>query len=239
LIAKRRKLPPYPGLIERLRRDIGITQTALAQRLSVSAMSVSRWERGVQEPSSQMFVKLGTLASGEMRWVFWEYAGLHRSQVEAPSSHQIVVSDPKNLAHRAHGVDLVPIPLLDARLGASLHGDFISGCDVLEVLTAPSDWCPHPDQTICAFVDGDSMEPRIRDGSVVCIDASDKSPASLAGHIVVAQHPRLGTKLSWFEVYGDGYIFRSENPKNEPMPFEGEWKLIGRMLWWLTRTPAK
>jgi phage repressor protein C with HTH and peptisase S24 domain len=240
LNGKRRKEPHYPALIERLRRELRITQTTLAQRLKVSAMSVSRWERGVQEPSSQIFVKLGTLAAGDMRWQFWEMAGLQRTHLEGAASQQIRIEDPSDLQHKAAHATLVPIPLLDARLGASLHGDFVSGADVVEVLTAPADWSANPRNMICAFVDGESMEPLIRDGSIVCFDTTDRSPEALASHIVVAQHPELGTKLSWLDDTGDGqYRFRSENPKNEPMPFNDQWQLLGRLLWWLTRTTAK
>jgi phage repressor protein C with HTH and peptisase S24 domain len=240
LNSTRRKQPHYPALVERLRRELGITQSSLAQRLKVSAMSVSRWERGVQEPSSQMFVKLGTLATGEMRWQFWEMAGLQRTYVEGAARRQIIVEDPADLHSKALHTSIVPLPLLDARLGASLYGDFLAGSDVVEVLTAPSEWCPHPRNTIAAFVDGDSMEPRIRNGSVVCFDTAEKSPAALATHIVIAQHPQLGTKISWLDDLSEGkYQFRSENPKYEPMDYEDEWQLIGRLLWWTTRTDVQ
>jgi phage repressor protein C with HTH and peptisase S24 domain len=239
LNSKRRKLPPYPALVERLRRDLSITQTSLAQRLKVSAMSVSRWERGVQEPSSQMFVKLGTLATGEMRWQFWELAGLQRTYVEGAAAHQIVIEDPSDLHRKAAHAAIVPIPLLDARIGASLFGDFISGSDVLEILTAPSEWCPHPRKTLAAFVDGNSMEPVIRDGSVICFDTSETTAAEVYGNIVVAQHPKYGSKVAWLDKTGERqYSFRSEHPDAPPMDLEGEWKLLGRLLWWTTRTKA-
>jgi len=230
-------LPHYPALVERLRRELGITQTSLAQRLRVSAMSVSRWERGVQEPSSQMFVKLGTLATGEMRWQFWEMAGLQRTYVEGAAKRQIVIEDPSDLHGRANHCEIVPIPLLAARLGASQFGDFVGGSDLVEVLTAPSEWCPNPRNTVAAFLDGDSMEPLIRHGSVVCFDTAERSPAALATHIVIAQHPKLGTKISWLDHMGEGkYQFRPENPKCEPMDYDAEWQFIGRLLWWTTRT---
>jgi phage repressor protein C with HTH and peptisase S24 domain len=236
---KRRKLPPYPALVERLRRELSITQTSLAQRLKVSAMSISRWERGVQEPSSQMFVKLGTLATGEMRWQFWEMAGLQRTYVEGAATRQIVIEDPMDIHSKAIHTSIVPIPLLDARLGASVFGDFLTGSDVVEVLTAPTDWCPNPHHTVAAYVDGDSMEPTIRHGSVICFDRSETSPAALATHIVIAEHPTLGTKIAWLDDLGEGkFCFRSDNAKYEPMNYESEWQLMGRLVWWLTRTQA-
>ncbi len=220
-------MPPYPALIERLRREKGITQSALAQRLNVSAMSVSRWERGVQEPSSQIFVRLGSLASDELRWEFWERAGLTRDQVISSAA-----AGPEASAAFEH----VDIPLLDVHLGASQVEDFVSGSTAIDVLSAPADWCPHPKQTMCAFVEGDSMEPRIADGSVACFDTADRSPSELSGKIVVAQHPKLGTKIAWLEPWGDGFAFRSEDPEIPRVPLEDGWHIIGRLLWWLTRT---
>jgi len=199
-------------------------------------MSVSRWERGVQEPSSQMFVKLGAMSEGDMRWLFWEHAGLHRAQVEAESGNVLIVDDPTGLRHRAHHSALVPIPLLDARLGASVFGDLLAGYEVVEILAAPAEWCPNPRHTIAAFAEGDSMEPCIREGSIVCVDTSEKSPAKLTGEIVVAQHPLHGTRLARLDAHGGGWVLCAENPKVEPTPFDADWKLIGHVLWWLTRT---
>lgn len=190
-------------------------------------MSVSRWERGVQDPSSQIFVKLGLLANDELRWEFWERAGLSREHVVATAA--------SGNAPLSSEREMVGIPLLDARLGASLVSDFITGATAIEILAAPASWCPNPDATYCAFVEGSSMEPHIREGSIACFDSSERSPSAVAGQVVVAQHPRLGTKLAWLRQEGDGFVFRSEDPSIPPTPLDEQWKIIGRLLWWMTR----
>ncbi len=183
----------------------------------------------MQEPSSQIFVKLGLLSSGDLRWEFWERAGLSREHLfAAPDGSSSEAAHP--MAHPVVGV-----PLLDVQLGASLVNDFVTGAKPIEMLSAPADWCPNPQQTFCAFVEGDSMEPRIRDGSIACFDTADHSPAALVDKIVVAQHPRLGTKLAWLLRHGDRMVFRSEDPKVPLTMLDEQWRIVGRLLWWLSR----
>ena len=69
-------LPKWAKIIVDLRRRQRLSQIAFGKRLSVSAMSVSRWERGQQEPSSEVYIALGKLAGEPQRWYFWERVGL-------------------------------------------------------------------------------------------------------------------------------------------------------------------
>lgn len=49
-LALRTPKAPTPGYIRTLREALGLTQAALAERLGVDAMTVSRWERGTVKP---------------------------------------------------------------------------------------------------------------------------------------------------------------------------------------------
>src|ERR1700732_3032627 len=59
-----------------LRHRLGLSQTAFGQRLYSSAMAVSRWERGTQEPTAESYIGLGNLAGAPLCWFFWGRAGL-------------------------------------------------------------------------------------------------------------------------------------------------------------------
>ena len=48
--------------IKNLRKTLGLTQKELAARVKVDAITVSRWERGEQRPSSQAARQLARLS---------------------------------------------------------------------------------------------------------------------------------------------------------------------------------
>jgi len=76
-----RSRPDWAVRIENLRSDLGLSQTALAQRLKVSAMAVSRWERGVNEPPTACYVSMGKLVGVPECWYFWQRAGLSKQDL--------------------------------------------------------------------------------------------------------------------------------------------------------------
>src|SRR5271170_2153055 len=59
-----------------LRRRLQISQSELGKRMDSSAMAVSRWERGVQEPPANVYIQLGNLTGDPECWYFWGRAGL-------------------------------------------------------------------------------------------------------------------------------------------------------------------
>ncbi len=76
--------PSWATRIEKLRAALAMSQTELADRLGVSAMAVSRWERGINEPSAACYIQLGKLAGiGNAEcWFFWSRAGLNKSDLK-------------------------------------------------------------------------------------------------------------------------------------------------------------
>src|SRR5271154_1466747 len=59
-----------------LRRRLTISQSELGKQMDASAMAVSRWERGVQEPPANVYIQLGNLTGDPECWYFWGRAGL-------------------------------------------------------------------------------------------------------------------------------------------------------------------
>src|ERR1700751_1100747 len=74
-------LPEWASRIIALRRTLKMSQGELAKRMECSAMTISRWERGLQAPTAHYYIQLGNLAGKEDSWFFWERAGLQMADV--------------------------------------------------------------------------------------------------------------------------------------------------------------
>ncbi len=74
--------PEWATRIEKLREKLRLTQMELAARLDVSAMAISRWERGINEPPAEAYIRIGKMAGNPDCWFFWERAGLSKSDVK-------------------------------------------------------------------------------------------------------------------------------------------------------------
>jgi DNA-binding transcriptional regulator YiaG len=74
-------LPRWAGRIKKLRVRLGLSQALLADQLRCSSMSVSRWERGINEPPAQCYLELGKLAGKPDCWFFWGRVNLRKEYV--------------------------------------------------------------------------------------------------------------------------------------------------------------
>src|SRR5919109_907089 len=74
-------LPEWASRILAMRRRLHLSQGNLARQLNCSAMTVSRWERGLLAPSADHSIQLGKIAGKSDCWFFWEHAGLQLQDV--------------------------------------------------------------------------------------------------------------------------------------------------------------
>src|SRR2546429_7144770 len=194
-----------------LRRRMGISQSELGKQLNSSAMAVSRWERGVQDPPADIYIQLGNITGDPECWYFWGRAGLDsgdlmrvlpavrsRLQKERLPALQIVQAGAHRL--RKKGSHLVAIPVLP--VVAATHGGkgnpevSLDPARPETVLAAPSSWCPNPAYTSCLRVRGRSMMPVLHDGYIIVVDKSQTNRRKLYGQIVVAAHKEQGLIVS-------------------------------------------
>ncbi len=253
---KRTTIPEWAGRVEKLRHDLKMSQSGLGQQLQYSAMAVSRWERGLQEPPADCYIKLGDLAGNPDCWYFWERAGLKSSQVmrvlprqrkifpkSAFPDFDIVVAGSGAKSPSNKKTQLVAIPLLGVHAGA--HGG--KGDKVLDLynspaedmIAAPAAWCPHPASTSCLRVKGMSMSPLIHDGDILAVDYSEASHAELDGKIVVAWHKDRGLSVSRFRCYRGVEVLEAENRDYEDVTLGSDrnWRIVGKILWWTRLAP--
>ena len=77
----RAAVPEWSQKIMNFRNSLNLSQSDLGKRLGSSAMGVSRWERGIQEPPADIYIRLGNLAGDPLCWYFWGCAGLVTADV--------------------------------------------------------------------------------------------------------------------------------------------------------------
>lgn len=248
--------PEWPTRIAQLLRKHTLTQAALAERLGVSPANVSRRMKGTHEPTGEAYVSLGNLAGSPEDVYFWERAGIKPGSFPGISSRilassvRVKLSDfkfvfgqklsRKMLANKANAV---AIPLLNV----TAYGDevppeqhvHLSEATIEEVLTAPLEWCPHPSSMICMHAAGDSMLPLIAPNAVVAVDIHVADRTALLGKIVLVSHRDLGFKIARLQRLPSADVLISANHKYLPIDItaDSKWKIVGQVLWWVSRDP--
>jgi SOS-response transcriptional repressor LexA len=254
--AARRRTPDWAEQIGLLRRRLKLSQSRLGQQLQYSAMAISRWERGLQEPPADCYIKLGDLAGNPGCWYFWERAGLKSSDViralpidkrlfpkSAFPDFDIVVAGSGGKSRSKKKSQLVAIPLLTVHAGAlGEKGDDTLDLDkapVENMIAAPAAWCPNPSSTSCLRVKGMSMSPLIHDGDILAVDYSQTSHSELDGKIVVAWHKDRGLSVSRFKRYRGVEVLEAENRDYESVTLSSDrdWRIVGKILWWTRLAP--
>jgi SOS-response transcriptional repressor LexA len=247
--------PEWATKISDLRSQLRLSQTSFGQKLQSSAMAVSRWERGVQEPPSHNYIEIGNLAGDPRCWYFWGRAGLRSEDImrvmpgmqkrlrqqNAPDFEIVVAGSGNRKA--AQKLQVVAVPLLDVVAGAhGGKGDDISvlnDAPVNSLIAAPKDWCPNPSSTSCLRVRGESMAPTIGDSYIVAVDSSQIDRSKLDGKIVIAWNKDKGLTVSRFRRYDHTELLQPDNPQYETVTLnkQNSWKVVAKVLWWIGRAP--
>jgi SOS-response transcriptional repressor LexA len=249
-------IPPKPEWatsISEFRRGLSLSQTDFGQRLHSSAMGVSRWERGNQEPSASSYIGLGNLAGSPLCWYFWGRAGLRPEdfmRVMPEFRTQFNRNNPRDfqIAHPGGGKklnmpQLVAIPLL--KVAVASHGGsgdntaLLHDAPVESMIAVPKEWCPNPSTTSCMRSRGNSMLPLINDGYILVVDSSQTSLSDLNGKIVIAWHKDMGLMVSRLEHYDHTQVLLAENKEYEPIVLnnKSKWKILAKVLWWIGKAP--
>jgi SOS-response transcriptional repressor LexA len=237
--------------IATLRRHLQISQSELGKQTNSSAMAVSRWERGVQEPPANVYIQLGNLTGDPECWYFWGRAGLQsedlmrvlpavrsRLRKDRIPSLRVVEAGAHRTVRRKD--NLVAIPVLPVIVAT--HGGKGDSADLLaqarpeSMLAAPSEWCPNPAYTSCLRVHGRSMMPLIHDGYIIVVDTSQSNRLKLYGQIVVAAHKEQGLIVSRLQRFDHTEVLVPENREYESTAVSASgWRIVAKILWWIGR----
>jgi SOS-response transcriptional repressor LexA/DNA-binding XRE family transcriptional regulator len=257
MASRKSMVPEWARKIQQLRQRLGLSQTALGSRLHYSAMAVSRWESGTQEPPAQCYIQLGNMAGDPECWTFWSRAGLKSSDLARmfpggrsslyrarfPELDVVVAGSAKRKVDGSKKSKLIAVPLLPVQAAARGEtgdpGVNLDQVSAEEMVAAPSSWCPNPTETTCLTVKGTSMSPLIENGDIVAVDSSQTDPAQLSGKIVVAWHREQGLSVAHFLLVQGVQMLNSENRGYQPLVLEKDrnWRIVGKVLWWIRQAP--
>ena len=250
--------PDWANKVLVLRERLNLNQTAFGQMLQCSAMAVSRWERGVQQPPSRSYIEIGNIAGDPGCWYFWERAGFRREQIMSmlPEMRRALrqthahafefVRRKSGKGKSSQNERFVAIPL--RKIVAATHGE--KKCDdishlhdarIESTIVAPKSWCPNPSSMSCLRVQGRSMAPTIHDGYILAVDSSEIDKRKLDGKIVIARNKESGLTVSRFRRYDHTEVLQSDNPEYSAVTLgrKNEWKILATVLWWIGNAPKK
>ena len=236
--------------ISNLRRSLNLSQTDFGRQLHISAMAISRWERGVQEPTAASYIDLGNLAGDPLCWYFWGRAGLRnedlmrvmpnfRKRLGRSSVIDLRFATAGSGKKKSKNPQLVAVPLLKCIVAS--HGGkgdispMLHDAPMESAIAAPNEWCPNPSSSTCLRVSGNSMAPLIHDGYILAVDSSQHDRAKLDGEIVIAWNKDKGLTVSRLKRYGQTEVLQSENREYEPVVLDGgeKWIILAKVLWWI------
>ena len=252
--SKRSAPPEWVDQITALRERLGINQAELARRMECSAMTISRWERGLLQPSAEHFIELGNLGNKSEAWFFWEMAGIQpakmiealsgsraRKEMESFRVHTSVAAGQASQAQ--NGGKVIGLPLLKTVAGAhGTHGDKRSSLRSIptsEIVGVPALWCPHPGFISLVRIAGTSMQPAIRDRDIIAVDSYQSERRELYGNIVAVTSQQQGLSISRLCRYDSVDVLEAEDRTSTPIIFKksGGIRIVGRVLWCISGIP--
>jgi len=230
--------PEWAVQIERLRERLHLNQAGLARLLNVSPMAVSRWERAVNEPEAAYYIHMGTLAGDPDCWYFWQRAGLPASDLKRALRKSKAAKPPAQVA--VTDLEQYAVPLVALTAGTSLPGDSdpnLEQSSVVAKIMAPSEWTENVQNLRCLRVKGEGMAPSITDGSIVAVDLSQFHSAKLGNAAVLAWHKDFGLMVRRLKKIGgaDMLISDADPTGANALAFDHNWRILGRVAWWLSR----
>lgn len=252
---KRSTLPEWALQITALRERLQINQAELARRMQCSAMTISRWERGLLQPSAEHCIQLGNQGNKNDAWFFWEMAGIQPAKmIEAltGSSRAKRLLDGPQLELTRTGAQpassektpaVVGLPLLKAVVGThGVPGDKRSSLRTIpasDVIGVPASWCPNPAFTSLLRVKGSSMEPLVRNGDIVAVDSYQTERYELYGNLVLVANEEVGLSVSRLRRYDGFEVLEGENREYDPVVLNKarDYRIVGKVLWWISSTP--
>ena len=177
------------------RKELGLTQKEVADAVGVAEATVSRWESG-------------------------EIANMRRDRISALAkilkcSADFIMTGNQNAPTVPPGFEPLPEMATVPLVGRIACGQPITAEENLEgYVSIPAEW----HATFTLLCEGDSMEPRIKDGDLVAI----RSQPQVENGEIAAVRIDCEANLKHVYLYPDKIVLQPENPNYAPIVKIGE-----------------
>ncbi|MBI4465148.1 MAG: helix-turn-helix domain-containing protein [Acidobacteria bacterium] len=235
--------------IKKLRKSLGLTQHALAQKLGVLPWAVSSWEQERWEPSGQHYAQLARLAPPEDARFFLDKLGIDREMIRSkwpelaeekpgpiqPPEIRIYTMEDWKQGTADRLRFQIQIPVLRDAAAAGTPRE-INERDIDSFIAVPEKFVPQgPTAYTGIYIRGDSMEPILGDRFIVVVDHMHRDPMRLRGRMVAAL-VQEGVLVKWLarDSRRDRLVLRSQNPVYEDIVLESPETnpIIGNVVFW-------
>lgn len=199
------------GRIKELREVKRLSQRVLAKSVGVSAMAVSQWETNTTEPKISNLKLLSKFFDVNLEWLSFGQT----KAINDKCFHDQIVSIPfySNVSASAGG-------------GVCVNDE---GYIPINLSLVNAKNIKH---LVCVKVSGDSMEPVLRDGSIIIIDMSDKFIKD-GGIYVLRQEEMLRVKVLGYTSSGirlKSYNIDYKDERYTFQNFERYIKIMGKVV---------
>jgi len=212
----------FKDRIKAARKHARITQAELAKRLGLNQTSISDLERG-KSASSSFSYQIASICGVSADWLVMGMGEMSpNSQLQEDGTVYDVSPGPSIVQGQ------IPI------ISYVRAGDFCEAEDPFEPGDA-DEWLPFRPpgagpRTYALKVEGDSNDPRIRNGEVVIVDP-DRSPDP-GKYVVAKRHSDSKVTLKQLSLAEGEYFLKPGNP-NWPEPIikvSGDWSICGVVI---------
>lgn len=230
------------GIIETMPVNIGkrlkewrtekkLIQAEMGSRIGVGQSMISEIERAIKDPGLDLLVKISK-ATG-LSTDYW--LGLKEKVASPPLSIRVAYStkfdDPRLPQERE--VDYLPVPIVNVKVAAGIP-EVVTNEQVVDIafIHRRSLRKKNPRNLICTFVKGDSMEPALRDGAIVCIDTKVRPEGGKApvGSIWAVRKDD-GVVVKHLQLADGAIVLISANSNFPPEVISNPEAIIGRVVW--------
>jgi phage repressor protein C with HTH and peptisase S24 domain len=227
---------PTPGArLRAARRDLGLSQTEMANAVGVTQSTIGAYE------SAERDAPLPVLLAAELRlhvnhdWVLTGRGPRIKTVTATQPQVLITKEQARALAEREGSDAFYVVPYM--RDPASAGAGLIMEEDVAGYCIIHSRVAPRPDDLRCVRVQGESMAPSLTDGSIVAVDTTPVPMHNIEGRIVCARTEDGSVVIKRLRLRDRYALLFSDNPDRHAYPplvidlRETPDPIIGQVIW--------